>query len=159
MHQLLFHWPELPILSDAAFKIFRVPQMAARLPVSGGRGPEARESGPRQWQAFLSKVCVSFTWNALKLSPSWNFSQWHLWQKCLISFEGIHNSMGVGVDITQVPAKLLIQPETDCLAQFNSKGDEQNCGECPGSSTRWAGLNVSTASDWAEIDSIKKKKK
>lgn len=34
------------ILSDAAFKIFRVPQMAARLPVSGGRGP-----GPKRVRA------------------------------------------------------------------------------------------------------------
>ena len=77
-------------------KSWESPQIASRLPVSRGRGPGESVSGPRQRPTFLS-TSVSFLTEMPLSSPSWNYSQWHLWQKYTHLFWGytqLHGSKG-----------------------------------------------------------------
>lgn len=61
-------------VSDAIFKIFRVPQnsiRASHIQRQGPRGKNGRAPGcfqMEQWQTFLCKSVSAFNWNAFKLS-------------------------------------------------------------------------------------------
>ena len=122
----LFHWPVLLIFYLMLhLKSSESPKTAfssSYIQRQGPRGKKAQAPGcfqVGQWQTFLCKPVSVFNWNAIKLSILKLFS--------MASVAEIHSSLihitpwGCGVGITQVPAKLLIQPETGLLAQFNSK--------------------------------------
>lgn len=73
------------------------PQIAARLPVSGGRGPEAKRVRAQAVAGIPEQSLCQFLPEMPLSSPSWNFSQWHLWQKCTHLFWGytqLHGSKG-----------------------------------------------------------------
>ena len=93
----LFHWPELPILSDAAFKIFRVSPDSIQASCIQRQRPRGKVGqGPGSGRHSWASLCPFLTEMPLS-SPSWNFSQWQLWQKYTYLFWGytqLHGSKG-----------------------------------------------------------------
>lgn len=160
MNQLLISLTDTSdSLSDAAFKIFRVPQnsiQSSYIQRQGPRGKKAQAPGcfqVGQWQTFLCKPVSVFNWNAIKLSILKLFS--------MTSVAEIHSSLiyitpwGCGVGITQVPAKLLIQPETGLL-QFNSKEMSKTVVSVLALPQGELGWMWTEAHDKGELSSIKK---
>ena len=134
------------------------PQIAARLPVSGGRGPEAKRVRAQAVAGIPEQSLCQFLPEMPLSSPSWNFSQWHLWQKCTHLFWGytqLHGSKGWTLHRCQ-PNFLFSQKLGFWLSLIAG---------------RWAELwwvswlflklelsvNGSTTHDKGELDSIKKK--
>lgn len=77
MNQILFHWPVL--LSDAVFKLSRVPKIAFRFPMSRDRDPEAKKIRPPavfRWEGGKHSYVglCQFLTEMLLSSPSWTSS-------------------------------------------------------------------------------------